>query len=116
MGDGAGSQPGVQVLPAHGTRQKTACDRRVAMEADGGSCGTRDVACRSGELRCDGGRIGKELRNGMLTLSGSFFPIWNWKRKSGGNVGCRQKKRVMRPPAHSAHLRGSGKKPPGRGG
>src|SRR5271156_402498 len=36
MGDGAGSQPGVQVLPAHGTRQKTACDRRVAMEADGG--------------------------------------------------------------------------------
>src|SRR5260370_30951357 len=105
MGDGAGSQPGVQVLPAHGTRQKTACDRRVAMEADGGSCGTRDVACRSGELRCDGGRIGKELRNGMQTLSGSFFPIWNWKRKSGGNEGRPRKKAVSRHPAPLAPTR-----------
>src|SRR5258707_9062145 len=102
MGDGAGSQPGVQVLPAHGTRQKTACDRRVAMEADGGSCGTRDVARRSGELRCDGGRIGKELRNGMLTLSGSFFPIWNWKRKSGGNAGWLAKELVLPDRAPSA--------------
>src|SRR5271163_3912116 len=102
MGDGAGSQPGVQVLPAHGERQKTACDRKVAMEADGGSCCTRDVACRSGELRCDGGRIGKEPRNGTLTSSGSFSPIWNWKRKSSGSVGCRQKKLIMRPGAPSA--------------
>src|SRR5258708_25189532 len=106
MGDGAGSQPGVQVLPAQGTRQKTACDRRVAMEADGGSCGTRDVACRSGELRCDGGRIGKELRNGMLTLSGSFFPIWNWKRKSGGDEGWPQKKLSPQHGAPSATTRG----------
>ena len=26
--------------------KKTAYGRRIAMEADGGSCGTRDVACR----------------------------------------------------------------------
>ena len=35
--------------------QETARGRRIAMEADGGSSGARDVACGRGELICDGG-------------------------------------------------------------
>ena len=31
----------------------------------------------------------------MLTLSWSFFPIWNWKRKSSERVGCLQEKLVL---------------------
>src|ERR1700679_4147160 len=50
VGDCPGSQSGVQVLPAYGNRQKTTCSRRVAMEADGGSCGACHVARRRGEL------------------------------------------------------------------
>ena len=39
----------------------------------------------------------------MPTLSGSFFPIWNWKRKSSGSVGCPQKKLVLQPPVWTGH-------------
>ena len=39
--------------------------------------------------------VADRKEDGMLTLSGSFCPIWNWKRKSGGNVGCRQKRPAM---------------------
>jgi DNA-binding HxlR family transcriptional regulator len=41
-----GPQSGVQVLPADRERQKAAGGRRIAMEADGRSCGARDVARR----------------------------------------------------------------------
>ncbi len=41
-------------------RQETASGRRIAMEADGRSCGARDVACGRGELRCNGGSQGRE--------------------------------------------------------
>jgi Transcriptional regulator PadR-like family len=44
MGDGSRPQPGVQILPIDGQRQETARGRRITVEADGRSCGARDVA------------------------------------------------------------------------
>src|SRR5579863_7595959 len=92
MGDGLGPQSGVQVLPAYGEGQKTACGGRVAMEADGGGCGERDVARRRGELRCDGG--GPE--NGMRTWSGSCGLTSSWKKKSSGKMAWQRTKLITR--------------------
>src|SRR5271156_457775 len=68
------------------------------MEADGGSCGTRDVACCRGELKCDGGKSRREMR----IWTGSCSLTSNWKRKSSGNAACHQKKPAVRPCALSA--------------
>jgi len=46
MGDRAGPQSGVQILPVDRERQEAVLGRRITMEADGRSCGARDVARR----------------------------------------------------------------------
>ena len=43
-GDCAGPESGIQVLPTYGYGQKTTRGRRIAVEADGGSCCTHNVA------------------------------------------------------------------------
>jgi len=50
MGDSAGPQSRVQVLPAYGEGPEAARGRRIAVEADDGSCGARNVARCRGEL------------------------------------------------------------------
>src|SRR5690242_21822208 len=84
MGDGAGPQPGVQVLPIDGPGQEAARSRRIAMEANGGSGGSRDVACTGGELTCDGGGGS----SGMKSWRGNSNPTLSWKRKSSANEAC----------------------------
>src|ERR1700733_9946325 len=92
MGDRAGPQSGVQVLPANRKRQEAAGGRRITMEADGGSDGARDVARRRGKLRCDGGRSRKEIR----IWSESCSLILPWKKKNSGNVDSHRKRRATR--------------------
>src|SRR5690242_9384031 len=84
MGDGAGPQPRVQVLPIDGQRQEAACGRRIAMDANGRRGGSRDVACTGGELICDGGGGS----SGMKSWRGNSSPTLSWKRKSSGNEAC----------------------------
>src|SRR5579863_4397666 len=98
MGDSAGPQQGVQVLPIDGERQEAACGRRIAVEADGGRGGSRDVACGRGELICDGGRG----RIGMRTWRENSSATFNWKKKSSENAACPRKMPVSPPCALSA--------------
>src|ERR1700744_615489 len=92
MGDRAGPQSGVQVLPADRERQEAAGGRRITVEADGRSGSARDVARRRGELRCDGSRSRKEIR--MWSESCSL--ILPWKKKNSGNVDSHPKRRATR--------------------
>src|ERR1700733_3502236 len=112
MGNRPGPQSGVQVLPAHGKGQEAVGGRRVPVEANGRSCSERDVANCRGELICIGGRS----ESAVPISSASCATTWSSKKKSNVRKACRQKKRVMRPAAHSATLRGSGNRQTGRGG
>src|SRR6185312_16669768 len=91
-------QSGIQVLPVNGQGKKTTYPRRVAMEADDGRSGKRNVARLRGELKCDGGRSRRE----MQTSIAKYNRTSNSKKKSNAKAAHPRKKLTTRPCVLSA--------------